>query len=186
MGNNTIDRIDRVLDRITHFTSGAPAFAIGILLVVWVILILIYVIARLGFEAKWLFVPEFTEYWMVYVVLFSIAYTLRSRGHINIDIVVRHFSKRVNTILEAITLFLSLLLTCFLVERGIDWFLYALECNVYSMGPMHTLMWPVFLVVPIGMTMLALELVLHLYRTVVQLVRGERAVSENPERLGEA
>jgi hypothetical protein len=45
-------------------------------------------------------------------------------------------------------------------------------------------MWPIFLVVPIGLTMLALELLLYFYRTVVQAVRGERAKSENLEKLG--
>lgn len=184
MEKSIIDRIDRVLDRITRITSGVPAFAIGTLLVVWVILIAVYVVGRLFFQVKWMFVPEFTEYFMVYVVFLSIAYTLRSRGHINIDIVLRRFSKRVNIILAAITAFLSLLITCYLVERGIDWFLYAFSSHMYSMGPMHTLMWPIFIIVPIGLTMLALELVLHLYRTVVQVVRGERAKSENLEKLG--
>lgn len=184
MEKSIIDRIDRVLDRITRITSGVPAFAIGSLLVVWVILIAVYVVGRLFFQVKWLFVPEFTEYFMVCVVFLSVAYTLRSKGHISIDIVLRRFSKRVNTILEAITAFLSLLITCFLVERGIDWFLYAFSSHMYSMGPMHTLMWPIFLVVPIGLTMLGLELLLYFYRTVVQAVRGERAKSENLEKLG--
>jgi len=184
MEKSIIDRIHRVLDRITRITSGAPAFAIGALLVVWVILILVYVVGRLFFQVKWMFVPEFTEYFMVCVVFLSVAYTLRSKGHISIDIVLRRLSKRVNAILEAITAFLSLLITCFLVERGIDWFLYAFSSHMYSMGPMHTLMWPIFLVVPIGLTMLALELLLYFYRTVVQAVRGERAKSENLEKLG--
>jgi len=184
MEKSIIDRIDRVLDRITRITSGVPAFAIGSLLVVWVILIAVYVVGRLFFQVKWLFVPEFTEYFMVCVVFLSVAYTLRSKGHISIDIVLRRFSKRVNTILEAITAFLSLLITCFLVERGIDWFLYAFSSHMYSMGPMHTLMWPIFLVVPIGLTMLGLELLLYFYRTAVQAVRGERAESENLEKLG--
>ncbi len=175
MEKSITDRIDRVLDRVTHITTGFPVFAIGILLVVWVILITIYVVGRHFFQVKWLFVPEFTEYWMICVVFLSLAYTLRSRRHINIDIVVRHFSRRVNTILEAITLFLSLLITCFLVERGIDWFLYAFSSNMYSPGPMHTLMWPIAIIVPIGLAMLALELVLRFYRTVVQAVRSERA-----------
>jgi TRAP-type C4-dicarboxylate transport system permease small subunit len=184
MEKSIIDRIDRVLDRITRITSGVPAFAIGTLLVVWVILIAVYVVGRLFFQVKWMFVPEFTEYFMVCVVFLSVAYTLRSKGHISIDIVLRRLSKRVNAILEAITAFLSLLITCFLVERGIDWFLYAFSSHMYSMGPMHTLMWPIFLVVPIGLTMLALELLLYFYRTVVQAVRGERAKSENLEKLG--
>jgi TRAP-type C4-dicarboxylate transport system permease small subunit len=184
MEKSIIDRIDRVLDRITRITSGVPAFAIGTLLVVWVILIAVYVVGRLFFQVKWMFVPEFTEYFMVCVVFLSVAYTLRSKGHISIDIVLRRLSKRVNAILEAITAFLSLLITCFLVERGIDWFLYAFSSHMYSMGPMHTLMWPIFLVVPIGLTMLAFELLLYFYRTVVQAVRGERAKSENLEKLG--
>lgn len=184
MEKSIIDRIDRVLDRITRITSGVPAFAIGTLLVVWVILIAVYVVGRLFFQVKWMFVPEFTEYFMVCVVFLSVAYTLRSKGHISIDIVLRRLSKRVNAILEAITAFLSLLITCFLVERGIDWFLYAFSSHMYSMGPMHTLMWPIFLVVPIGLTMLSLELLLYFYRTVVQAVRGERAKSENLEKLG--
>ncbi len=184
MKEGIIDRIDRVLERITRITSGASAFAIGTLLVVWVILILVYVVARLSFQARWLFVPEFTEYWMVFLVFLSVAYTLRSRGHIKVDIVVRRFSKRVNIILEAITAFLSLLITCYLVERGIDWFLYAFSSHMYSMGPMHTLMWPIFIIVPIGLVLLGLELVLYFYRTVVRAVRGERAEPENLEKLG--
>jgi len=184
MEKSIIDRIDRVLDRITRITSGAPAYAIGTLVVVWIILIAVYVVGRLFFQMRWLFVPEFTEYWMVCVVFLSVAYTLRSRGHINIDIVLRRFSKRVIIILEAITAFLSLLITCFLVERGIDWFLYAFSSHMYSMGPMHTLLWPIFIIVPIGLAMLALEFVLHFYRSVVRAVRGERAESENLEKLG--
>ena len=180
-----IDRIDRVLDRITSITSGTSAFILATMIVMWVVLITLYIIARFSKLGTWIFVPEFTEYFMVAVIFLSFAYTLRSEGHINIDLVVRHFSKKVNNILQTITVFLSLLITCYLIERGIDWFLYGFGSNLHSVGPMHTIMWPVYIIVPIGLFLLALELFLHLYRTVVQTVKGERIESQESVKLQE-
>ena len=171
---DAIYKVDRILDKVADITSRVLLAPCVVLLVVWVFLIGAYVFGRLLFDVKWLFVEEFTEYWLIMLAFFALAYTLRTGGHITIDIVTRFLSKRVRSILAVITGLLALGFAVYLLQAGAGWFWTAWVGHKLSWYPSSVPLWPYYSFVPIGLAVLCLALLHELYRGVVRAVRGEK------------
>lgn len=96
------------LNKIINFISK------GILTVGIVILGAMMFLTAIDVILRYLFnrpVPgayELTQFMMAIVVPFGIAYCAYVEGHVNVDLLITRFSKRIQTILGAITSFLSL------------------------------------------------------------------------------
>ena len=169
---DTMHKVDKILDKVADITSRVLLVPCVVLLVAWVFLIGAYVIGRY-FGLVWQFVEEFTEYWLIMLAFFCLAYTLRTGGHITIDVVTRFLSKRVRSILAVITGLLALGIACYLVQAGADWFWMAWETGKRSEYPTRMPVWPYYLFVPVGLAVLCLALLHELYRSAIRLVRGE-------------
>ena len=174
-------RIDRVCDKVVYITSIIFIAPCAVLLVAWVFMFGAFIISRTIFNTNWLFVEEYTEYWLVLIVFFSLLYTLRKGGHINVDTVVKLLSKKTRNILALITAFLSLVLVCYLTSKGVAWFQYGLAEGVRSLTPLNTLVWPVYLLIPIGLAALSLGLLIRFFRLVMWLVWAKDAEAINGE-----
>jgi len=171
---DAIYKVDRIFDKVTDIASKALLAPCVVLLVAWVFLIGAYVFGRAIFNVKWLFVEEFTEYWLIMLAFFCLAYTLRTGGHITIDIVTRFLSKRVRSILAVITGLLALGFAIYLTEAGTGWFWTAWVGHKLSWYPSSVPLWPYYLFVPVGLAVLCLALLHELYRSAIRLVRGEK------------
>ena len=172
---DTVHKVDRIFNKVTDIASRALLAPCVVLLVAWVFLIGSYVFGRAIFNVNWLFVEEFTEYWLIMLAFFCLAYTLRTGGHITIDIVTRLLSKRVRSILVVITGLLALGFACYLLQAGVGWFWEAWVGGKRSWYPSSVLLWPYYLFVPVGLAVFSLALLHELYRSVVRSVRGEKA-----------
>ena len=178
---DTIHKVDRILDKVTRITSNVLLAPCVVLLVAWVFLIGAYVIGRAIFNVSWLFVEEFTEYWLVMITFFALAYTLRTGGHITIDIVTRLLSKPVRNILAVITGILALGFAIYLTEAGTGWFWTAWVGHKLSWYPSSVPLWPFYSFIPIGLAVLCIALLHELYRSVIRLVRGEKTELKSNE-----
>jgi TRAP-type C4-dicarboxylate transport system permease small subunit len=170
---DVIHKIDRIFDKIVHISTRALISVSVVVLVASILLIGIYILGRAAFNIPWLFVEEFTGYALVLLTFFALAYTLRTEGHITIDFVVRRFPKRVQSILKVVTDCLALVLVAYLTMRGVEWFWYGVVDKVHSPHPSHVIMWPYYMLVPIGLAILDLALLHRVYHRVVGLVKGE-------------
>jgi len=168
-----LHKIDRILDKVSNTTSKILIAPCVIALVAWVLVVGVYITGRAIFDIGWQFVEEFTAYWLVLVATFAMAYTLRTGGHITIDIVTRLLPKRVGRIMAVIVGLIALVLVAYLIQKGATWFWYGLEQGVRSRYPSHVVLWPVYLLVPIGLAALGLELLRVLYRSVIKLIQAE-------------
>ena len=175
---NVLYKIDRILDRIVHAIATALASVSVVVLVAFTLLISVYIIGRATVNIPWLFVEEFTGYALVLLTFFVLAYTLRRQGHITIDFIVRRFPKKVQTILQVVTDCLALVLVVYLTWRGTEWFMYGLTDQVRSGHPSGVIMWPYYLLVPIGMAVFSLALLHRVYHGVIGLVRGRSIDAE--------
>lgn len=169
---DVIHKIDRILDRVVHATATALASVSVVVLIAFTLLISVYIIGRATVNIPWLFVEEFTGYALVLLTFFVLAYTLRCQGHITIDFIVRRFPKKVQTILKVVTDCLALVLVVYLTWRGTEWFWYGVVDGVRSGHPSGVIMWPYYLLVPIGMAVFSLALLHRVYHGVIGLVRG--------------
>ena len=168
-----LHKIGRILEKIIDRASVIAIAPCAVALVVWVFVFVIYVIGRHFFDMVWLFVEEYTGYWVVFLGYFGLAYALKTGVHIKSDIVTRRLPRKVRNVLELITGFLALPLVGYLVWRSIGWFAYGFEKEARAVSILHTLLWPAYLFVPIGLSLFALMLLLKLVRNVIALARGE-------------
>lgn len=165
-------RVERLFDKATGIISTGLISPATVALVAWVPLMTVCIIARAFFNVSWMFLEEFTAYLMVLVTFFALSYTLRSEGHISIDVVTRLLPKGVRGILGVATDLFSLAVVCYLIQKGAMWFWFGVETGVRSMFPSNLLLWPVYLFIPIGLAALGLALLHQLYRSVIGLVEG--------------
>ena len=172
-GNLRGQRGERILDRITSNISSVLVSTAAVVLVGWVIVFVVYIIARAVFNVGWMFVEEYTEYFMVLVIFFALLYTLRSEGHMKVTIITRVLPKKVRDKLEVVTALLSLIVVVYLTHKATLWFWHGVVDNVHATFRSNTLLWPIYLLPPIGLAALSLGLLLEFFRSGSKLVKGE-------------
>ena len=165
-------RVERIFDKVTSVMSMGLVSPAAVALVAWVVVMTVFITGRALFNLGWMFVEEFTAYLVVLVSFFALPYTLRSEGHIRVDVVIRLLPNRARDILELVTTLLSLIIVGYLAHKGVLWFWYGVEAEVHSEFESNLLLWPVYLLIPIGLAALAWALLVQLYRSLISLVEG--------------
>lgn len=168
----TRHRAERIFDKINSAISTGLMSPAAVALVAWAFVMAAYVIGRALFNVGWLFVEEFTIYLFVLGSFLGMPYALRRTAHIRVDFVTRMLPKRVRDILAVVTSLLSIGIVGYFAQKGTLWFWCGVETGVRSQFPSHTLLWPVYLFVPIGLWALELGLLLEFYRSVIRLVKS--------------
>jgi len=152
-----MDKFFKVLDKISDKISNWLANISMISVIIWPVIMVVYVILR-SFNICWLFVEEFTEYWLLMIVFFSLTYTLKTKSHIKVDIVVKYLPQKARKILEIITMILSFLVILYLLNSSINFLKCGIEYKTHSSFPSHALLWPIYSIIPIGLISLGLEM----------------------------
>ncbi len=169
-------RVEGAIEKVMRAVSLVAIAPCAATLVFWVFLITVYVIGRRFFNLQWVFVEEFTGYIMVFITYFSWIYVLRKGGHIGVTFVFDRLSKKAKSTLGLVTSFLALVLVCYLLWRSTQWFAYAFEHNLYS-SALHIVLWPAYLMVPIGLALFAFGLALDFCLKVIRLVPRRDAIA---------
>jgi len=140
----------------------------SIAMFIWPLVIVIYIILRyLGIA--WVFVEEFTEYWLILIVFFPLGYALKTKSHLSIDIAVKHLPQKIRKILGLITTSLSFLVVINLLKSSMGLVKYGIEHKVCSTYPSHLLLGPIYSIIPIGLFSLGLEIFLEIYYKLKEL-----------------
>ena len=168
-----MDKFINILNKMSDKVSNCLTNISMISIIIWPIIMTVYIILR-RLNICWLFVEEFTEYWLVLVVFFGLTYTLKTKSHINIDIVVKCLPQRIRKTLEIITMSLSFLVVMFLLNSSIDYVKYGIECKVYSSYQSHILLWPVYAIIPIGFLSFGLEMFIGIYNKFKELLNMKK------------
>ena len=173
-----LHKIDRILEKIIDRVSGIAIAPCAVALAVWVFVFVGYIIGRQFFGMVWIFVEEYTGYWVVFLGYFGLAYALKTGVHIRSDIVTSRLPKRVRNILSIVTGLLAIPLVGYLTWRSIGWLIYGIEHNASAITSLHTPLWPAYSFIPIGLSLFTLMLLLKLVRNVIALTRGEDIESQ--------
>lgn len=159
-------KLSRLIDALSEFVGRWVS---------WLILVAVLVSAgnaviRKAFDTSsnaWL---EIQWYLFAAVFLLAAGYTLLRQEHVRIDVILGRFSRRTQVIVEAVCIVVFLFPFCFAV---VDLVL-PLVARAYQTGEMSSnagglIRWPVFALVPVGFTLLALQGVSELIKRIAFL-----------------
>lgn len=156
-----------MIDRISTVAANVAAA----LVFPWTALFVVYIILRKTGLAAWPFVEEYTGYWMAFVTSLALAYTLRSGEHIRITIVTDRLPSRVNHILDVLATLLALAVIGVFTQHGMKHTALAFTMDLHYSAASQALLWPFYLCMPLGFALLGLALLLHLYHSVLAVIR---------------
>jgi len=129
------------------------------------LLITVDVVGRtLGTSTKISF--EVSGYLLIAVSFLGLAITQREGKHIQISILISRLSQRRQKQFQVVALSVALVFTSWFTWLTWGNAIAAYSVNNVSMTPLHTPLWIPYMLVPIGLGMLALQLVVDLIKTI--------------------
>jgi len=164
--------VGNILNKISKAVSMTLVSIAAFTLVSWVFVIVIFVTARALFNVQWMFVEEYTGYCMVLLTTFSFAYALRTGAHIKVSAVTNTIPEKIQKPLRIIADLIGIIVALYLTWRGYQWFIHGLTGGERSWFPSRTLLWPVYLLVPIGLGALTLEFINQFFLNISCLRKG--------------
>lgn len=127
------------------------------------------VIVRYVFRSPTIWQVEMAIYLLMLATFLGSPYALKEGAHINIDLVISHFSQKTNTYLNLFTSVVAMLFCVLLAWKGwIMWY------EAYEGGWVSESLWSVplvypYLIIPLGMTLTSLQYLVRIGRQVQQL-----------------
>lgn len=157
-------------------------------MVYWLVLIVALVsagnaISRYGFGLSsnaWL---ELQWYMFSAIFLLGAGYTLKHNGHVRVDVIYGHLSKRSQAVIDLIG-GLVFLLPVVLLMMWMSWhgFISSWELQEMSPDAGGLIRWPVKLIIPVGLILLALQGISEsIKRLAFLLGRGPLSVEQSEE-----
>ena len=160
---------------LTKFLSNRLRDVACVCILFLVFIISTNIIFRFTGIAYWLFVEEWTGYLTVLVAYFMAADALMAGSHVTVDLVTRRISsEKVRQILDVITSFVGLILILYFLRESISFMMDAWGSRQRSNFPSETLLWIPRSFVPIGLSVLALTLLMRLWGTIRVLTQGKK------------
>ena len=127
------------------------------------LLVTMDVIMRFAFNAATKFATETSSYLLVVSISLGLAYTLKERAHIKIDIVVSHLPNCIVKWLQVLSSVLALVFTSILFWLNGRNFLTSFTLKTTSRTGMDVIIWPTQLFIPLGLLIISLLLILNIY-----------------------
>ena len=142
-----------VIDRISDWSGKIFSF----LWIAVIIIIVVEVIRRYGFNSPTTYGHEITTFLCAAVYIMGGAYTLYMRGHVSVDIFYGRFSTRGKALVDVITFPAFLIFIGILIWSGLDRALGATMMGETSGSPWNPPVYPVFLTIPLGALLVLLQ-----------------------------
>ena len=157
------------IDAISEWTGKVTSFAIVLLIGIMLWLVL----ARYIFQISTVWgLAAATKVLFIYVV-FGAAYALRSRVHVNVDILYRRFSLRTRSIVDLIT-FIAFFLFCLaLLWVSIETAIGVVLKGRISFSSFLPPKWPIQVVAPAGLLIFMLQGLSKFVRDLVTAITGK-------------
>ena len=162
------------IEKVAHIISSRVTLVCAVISVGWVCVFAAYIISRF-FEAGWLLVEEFTGYWLVLIAYMPLAYALLTDTHIRIEIVTSRLPEKVRGILEVCTDVIGLVFASYLLGRSVEWLVHGIEYGTVASASSYIILWPIYLVIPVGLALFVLVFMVKIARSVMELRRAIRA-----------
>ena len=143
-----MDKVEKLLQRIASVSVHICAS----ITVVWVFVFTAYIISRY-FNLGWVFVEEFTGYWLVLIAYIPLAYAFMTGAHIRIGILTNRLPQKIRMIFQLCTDWLALLFVLYLMGRSIEWLIHGIQYHSRSSAALNITLWPIYLIIPLGLAL---------------------------------
>ncbi|HRD98410.1 MAG TPA: TRAP transporter small permease subunit [Rubrivivax sp.] len=158
--------LSRAIDAMTEFIGRWVS---------WLVLIAVVIsatnaIVRKAFDMSSNAFLEIQWYLFAAIFLLAAGYTMLRQEHVRIDVILGRFSKRTQIKVEAVCIVLFLMPFCWKVVTLV----WPLLVNAFVSGEMSSnagglIRWPVYALVPVGFTLLAIQGVSELIKRIAYL-----------------
>ncbi len=167
-----MNKLVRIMERIVSVieTAGWAAGGLGLLFIVGSVTV--YIFVRFLFKVSWQFVYEWSEYFLVLMIYMGLAYTLRSRGHIRVDMAVKQLQPRVRQVIELVVSFVAFFVIIGLIVWQVETVIKDWSLGVTSTYQSRFPIWIPNLFVAAGLVTFGMEMLRHLIRVVSAAARG--------------
>ena len=126
------------------------------------------VLLRYAFNRPILGSVEITEYMLVFIVFFGMAYTQSVAGHIKIEVIPDHLSPKLQHILRIVSLIVALGIFAIITWKTAQGFWESWQVKEVRWGAVPLPIWPVKFVVPAGTLMLCVQFIINLVDEALQ------------------
>ena len=164
-----MSKIKKVIQRIPEvapLVGLVPAFGAMLLMIA---IIFVGVVLRYIFNRPLSFVDEYSGYLLAMVILFPLAYALKTKGHISVSLVVKMLPQRAAAWLEVSTLLVSLGFVTIILVATTQLAIRSFALGRLAWSPMETPLGPVQLIMPIGLSLFVIGIVAEIASKVKSL-----------------
>ena len=146
-------RLDKGLLRLVTWSARLG----GLMLLMVGFFVLYEVVCRYVFQSPTLWVMDYSIYFVMWAVLLGSAYTMRTRGHVLVDVVIKKFSPANRRIVQFCihTLILAFALT--ITAAGFFSCIKAFQMKELTMSALYIPLYYPMSSIPVGFGLMALE-----------------------------
>lgn len=161
--------------------------ALSYLVAVMTLLIVFEIIMRYFLNAPTSWSNELTQMIFGSYAVLSGGYVLRHNGHVHVDLIVSHFSRRTQALLFIVLAFpLFFLFTGVILYYGGSFAWDALMVREHSQSAWNPPTYPWKIMIPLGAFLMMLQGIAALLRNVRVFVSGEKPIASHSEKGGDA
>ncbi|RKX85283.1 MAG: TRAP transporter small permease [Spirochaetes bacterium] len=153
---------------IDKLSTGVGKFAMYLVFVMMAIL-LFESVARLFFNRSQMWAVEMTQFVMAVYYTLGGAYVLLIGGHVRMDLIFHRWSPKNQALSDVITFAISIFYMGVLWFGGYKGLVYAIKYKQVSYSSWHPSMIPVKFIIQIGLTLMFLQMISELIKSIAQL-----------------
>lgn len=154
------------LERGLNYISSAALLAM-------MLLVSSDVIARYLFNSPITGTLEFTEFGMIVIIFFGLAYTQFLKAHIKVDFLTVRLSRRKRAVCDFISFLTGATLFGLIVWNGTRMFLYSFKTKEVTIGTLEMPIYPVKLLIPLGSLILTVRFLMDMQTAIRDFMRAK-------------
>jgi TRAP-type mannitol/chloroaromatic compound transport system permease small subunit len=130
------------------------------------------VIARYFFASPTIWVHELCGFLFAAYVALTGGWVLLKKGHVAVDIIYQHFSRRVRHIMDIVVSMVALFMFVILFWQGYKFAWHAFVTNQHSHTLFGPVLWPVKAFLPIGAVFFILQIIADFCKIILDFNKG--------------
>ncbi len=165
----SVHRFDRTLEWLLSWMATLS----GVILFSMMFLVVVNTLTRKFFNAPVTGAFEVTESMLTLTVFLSLAYTQRQGGHISVDVLSRHFSPATQRVTRVLVPFLGVICFAWATYANWNFAFQSVQINEQEWGEITYPIWPVKLLMCIGLGILTIQFVVDTVKQLRAALRGD-------------
>ena len=130
-------------------------------------------ISRTLFDQPHIWVVEIAQFIMAAYYLLGGGYSMILKGHVRMDLLYGRWSVRKQAVMDMITMPFLLFYLIFLLWGGLSSLQYAIEYQQVNYTSWAPLLWPIKLIMVIGIVLMLLQAVATFFKDMEKAIKGE-------------